>query len=164
MPAKKVLLDHLDFQIIRALHEDARVAASEIAKRTGANERTIRKRIDHLVDDGVVRLTAIVDPAAFGYVTAADIFVEVPPAQEDATLQALMAMPEVTYLAFGQGTNEVSIAARFKDNDALRTFVRHTLPGLPGVQVLRFTYVPRILRNIDEWLPPMEEFKANPEE
>ncbi len=150
--------DSLDYEIIQALHKDARMAASEVARLTGANERTVRKRIDRLVQLGILRLSAILDPLAFGYITAADIFLEVEPEQEEAAIAALMAMPEVTYVAYGQGSRDVSIEARFKDNDALREFLRHTLAGMPGVTVTRSTLVPRILRNIDEWVPPRVDF------
>ncbi|MHC1781190.1 MAG: Lrp/AsnC family transcriptional regulator [Anaerolineaceae bacterium] len=151
-------LDPLDYDIIQALHRDARMSASEIARLTGANERTVRKRIDRLVELDVIRLSAILNPLAFGYITAADIFLEVEPEHEDEVIAALMAMPEVTYVAYGQGSRDVSIEARFKDNDALREFLRHTLAGLPGVTVTRSTLVPRILRNIDEWVPPRADF------
>jgi DNA-binding Lrp family transcriptional regulator len=164
MPVSQLKFDFLDYQIILALNKDARITASEIARLTGANERTVRKRIDRLVAQGIIRLTAIVNPVAFGYVTAADIFLEVESEQEELVLQALMAMPEVTYVAFGQGTNEVSVEARFKDNDLLREFIRHRLAALPGVTVTRYTLVPRILRNIDEWLPSAEDFDINQDE
>jgi DNA-binding Lrp family transcriptional regulator len=159
MPIRDRFVDQLDYEILQALHQDARIAASEIARITGANERTIRKRIDRLVNDGVIRMSAIVNPHAFGYVTAADIFLEVDPANEDEVIQTLMAMPEVTYVAYGQGSKDVSIEARFKDNDALREFLRHTLAGIPGVLVTRYALVPRILRNIDEWMPPKADFE-----
>jgi hypothetical protein len=71
-------------------------------------------------------------------------------------------MPEVTYVALGQETKEISIEARFKDNQGLREFLGRTLPGIPGVQVSRYTLVPRILRNIDEWMPPREDFSRTP--
>ncbi len=158
MPRREKNFDILDYEIIRALHADARVAASEIARITNANERTIRKRIDRLVEQGVIRLSAILDPHAFGYITAADVFLEVEPSQEEKVTRALTQMPEVTYVAYGQGTNDISIEARFKDNEALREFIRHTLPGLRGVKVTRYALVPRILRNIDEWMPPKEDF------
>jgi len=158
MPSRKLCLDQLDYDIIQALHADARVAASEIARQTRTNERTVRKRIDRLVEDDVIRLTAIINPLAFGYVTAADILLDADPAHEAEILQTLMSMPEITYLAFGQGNTEMSIEARFKDNDALREFIRHTLPALPGLTVTRYALVPRILRNIDEWLPPRADF------
>lgn len=158
MPTRHISFDRLDYQIILALHKNARASASEISRQIGANERTVRKRIEHLVHSGAMRLTAILEPSAFGYVTAADIFLEVDPQHEEEVLKKLMEMPMVTYVAFGQGTQEVSIEARFKDNDALREFIRHGLPSLPGVTVIRYTLVPRILRNIDEWLPPPEDF------
>lgn len=161
MPPRKTEFDDLDYQIIQELHRDARVSASEIARKTGANERTIRKRIERLIQDGVIRLTAILDPAAFGYVTAADIFLETVPDLEPAVLERLMSMPEVTYVALGQGTSEISIEARFKDNEALREFLGRTLPGIPGVTVTRYTLVPRILRNIDEWMPKKEDFNIS---
>ena len=69
----KSQFDQIDHQIIRILHNDARTSASEIARELNANERTIRKRIDRLVRLGAVRLTAIIDPEVFGYVTAVDI-------------------------------------------------------------------------------------------
>jgi Lrp/AsnC family transcriptional regulator, regulator for asnA, asnC and gidA len=157
MPIREKYFDELDYAIIQALHADARIAASEIARTTGANERTIRKRIDRLVKENVIRTTAIIDPMAFGYVTAADIFLEVDPAREDEVIKTLMGMAEVTYIAYGQGTNDVSIEARFKDNDAFREFIRRTLANLAGVTVTRYTLVPRILRNIDEWMPSRED-------
>ena len=158
MPPRKYTLDQLDYDIIQALHADARMAASEIARQTGTNERTVRKRIDRLVEEGIIRLTAIINPLAFGYVTAADILLEADPAQEEQILARLAAMPEITYIAFGQGSQEISIEARFKDNDELREFLRKTLPAIPGVSISRYALVPRILRNIDEWLPPRADF------
>ena len=158
MPPRKNQLDKIDYQIIKELHENARVSASTIARKTGSNERTIRKRIERLIQSGVFRLTAILDPEAFGYITAADIFLEADPAYEARILDRLMQIPEITYIAFGQGTTEISLEARFKNNDELREFLRHTLPELPGVKVTGYALVPRIIRNIDEWFPQITDF------
>lgn len=160
MPPRKVDFDELDYHIIQELHRDARASASEIARKTGANERTIRKRIERLVSDGAVRLTAIMEPGAFGYHTTVDIFLETDPNLEAAILERLMSMPEITYIALGQESTEISIEARFKDNQALRDFLGRTLPGIAGVTVSRYALVPRILRNIDEWLPPNADFES----
>jgi DNA-binding Lrp family transcriptional regulator len=154
----KTGFDLLDYQIIRELHEDVRMSSSEIARKLDANERTIRKRIDRLIADGVIRPTAVVNPAAFGYVTAADIFLDAEPEQEDEIVKALQSIPEVTYIAFGLGSRDMSIEARFKDNDAMREFLRHGITAIPGVLVKGYALVPRILRNIDEWMPKKEDF------
>jgi len=154
-------LDSLDFRIIQELRLNARASAVEIARKIKENERTIRKRIDRLVEDGVIRLTAILDPIAFGFVVAVDIFIEASLDYEDEIIAELLAMPEITYLAYGQGSNELSIEARFKDNDEAREFLRKTLPTIPGVSVKGSTLVPKILRNIDEWIPSEREFDTN---
>jgi len=161
MPPRKIDFDELDYRIIWELHADARVSASDIARKTNANERTIRKRIERLVADGAIRLTAILDPETFGYITAADIFLEVAPDLEPAILDQLMSMSQVTYIALGQEKKEISIEARFKDNEALREFLGRSLPGIPGVTVTRYTLVPRILRNIDEWMPNKDDFNTS---
>ena len=152
--------DLTDHKIIQILHKDARMSASEIARQLGANERTIRKRIDRLVKLGAVRLTAIIDPEAFGYIIAVDIFLEVDSDQEDQVIEKFLNTPEVSYLALGQGTKDLSIECRFKDNNEMRQFLRKKLPTIEGVQIRGYSLVPRIIRNIDEWMPRDDDFRA----
>jgi DNA-binding Lrp family transcriptional regulator len=156
--------DTLDHKIILALHKDARMSASEIARAVDANERTIRKRIDRLVKLGAVRLTAIVDPEAFGYVTAVDIFLEVDADKEDEVIQRFLTIPEVSYIAFGEGTKDLSIECRFRSNEGMREFLRKKLPTIEGVQLRGYSLVPRIIRNIDEWLPSDDDFSVEEKE
>jgi Lrp/AsnC family transcriptional regulator, regulator for asnA, asnC and gidA len=152
--------DILDYRILLELKSDSRKSASEIARIVGANERTVRKRIYRMVNNGAIRLTAIVNPFEFGYVTAVDIFLEVEPEKEQQVIECLSNMQEISYLAFGQGTHDLSIEGRFKDNDDMREFLRKTLPEIEGVKVLGYALVPRILRNIDEWMPKLEDFET----
>ncbi len=150
--------DSLDHEIIKALHKDSRQSASEIARALNANERTIRKRIDRLVRMGAVRLTAIVDPEVFGYLTAVDVFLEVDEDKEEEVIQHFLTFPEISYIALGEGTKDLSLECRFKTNDKMREFLRKKLPAIEGVQIRGYSLVPRILRNIDEWMPGDEDF------
>jgi DNA-binding Lrp family transcriptional regulator len=156
----KPQFDQVDHKIILALHRDARTSASEIARDLNANERTIRKRIDRIVHLGAVRLTAIIDPEVFGYDTAVDIFLEIDPNREDEVIDLFLKTPDVSYIAFGQGTNDMSIECRFRNNDEMREFLRKKLPMIEGVQIRGYSLVPRIIRNIDEWMPRDEDFRT----
>lgn len=155
------LLDQLDYQIILELSRDGRMKAAEIARKLNANERTIRKRIDSLINMGAIRVTAVVNPEFFGYVSVADIFMEVDPEHEIEVIKQLSQIPAISYLAFGQGTHDLSIEARFKNNEELRHFIARKLPAIPGVKVTGYALVPRILRNIDEWMPPAGDFVSS---
>jgi DNA-binding Lrp family transcriptional regulator len=156
--------DKIDHQIILALHNDARTSASEIARALNANERTIRKRIDRLVRLGAVRLTAIIDPEVFGYVTAVDIFLEVDADREEEVINTFLKTPEVSYIALGQGTKDLSIECRFQNNDDMHEFLRKKIPTIEGVQIRGYSLVPRIIRNIDEWMPRDDDFRVEENE
>lgn len=160
--AYRNLFDDLDRRIITELHEDARKSASEIARKTGSHERTIRKRIDRLLEIEAIRLVAVVNPAAFGYATTVDVFLKADPEQEAEIIKTLLEIPEISYMAINQGSRDISIEARFKDNDKMREFVRYKLPAIPGVRVSGYALVPKILRNIDEWLPVSSDFDCTP--
>ncbi|WP_416201795.1 AsnC family transcriptional regulator, partial [Thermanaerothrix sp.] len=42
--------DLIDYQILQELQVDARKPAAEIARKLGLNERTVRNRIDRMVE------------------------------------------------------------------------------------------------------------------
>ena len=152
--------DILDYKIIQELHQNARADASKIARAVGANERTVRKRIDRLVTSDAVRLAAIVNPRAFGYITMVNIFLEVQPEHEENVVEHFLTMPEIAHLAYGLGERDMLIIqAYFKDNEAMREFLRRTLPAIPNVKITGYTLVPRVLRSIDEWMPKSEDFR-----
>ena len=62
-------IDDVDSAILYALQEDARNTSSgDIAERTGTSDSTVRKRIQHLESDGVIKgYSAEVDYQKSGY-------------------------------------------------------------------------------------------------
>jgi Lrp/AsnC family transcriptional regulator for asnA, asnC and gidA len=150
--------DALDYRILRELHKNARASAAEISRAVEANERTVRKRIDRLVEMGVGRFTLVLEPHVFGYGISVDIFLGIDPDFEQPVVEQLLAMPQISYLAFNLDNTEISIEARFQTNEEFHEFLNYTLPVVEGLEVKDFALVPRILRNIDEWLPPPEMF------
>jgi len=62
-------IDKVDRAILRALQEDARnMSSGDIAERTGTSDSTVRKRIQRLESDGMIKgYSAEVDYQASGY-------------------------------------------------------------------------------------------------
>jgi len=152
------LFDKTDFEIIRKLQNDSRQPAKKIADELNLNDRTVRKRIDRMIEMGVGRFALILDPAIFGYSVSVDIFLEIDLEKEEEIIDKLLGMPHISYLAFGQETNELSLEARYKSTEQLYEFLWKIIPGIEGVKVTKYALVPRIMRNIDEWLPSEEDF------
>lgn len=153
----KRVIDELDIAIIRELKENSQRSAAEIARILEANERTVRRRIDKLVESAVIRYSIVVNPLAFGYISAVDIFLQIDPQKEEAAIECFLNTPEIFYVARGQDDNSVSIQARFKDNDAMFNYLYKILPEVPGVTVKGFALIPRIIKTVDSWMPNLDE-------
>ena len=64
----KALLDSVDVELLRILHEDARTPMAEIARALNMSAPSISERIKRLRESGVIRsFTIEVDPALLGY-------------------------------------------------------------------------------------------------
>ena len=60
-------MDNLDFGILDLLRQNARAGYGDIGQRVGLSASAVKRRVDRLVADGVIRsFTIQVDPAVDG--------------------------------------------------------------------------------------------------
>ncbi len=149
-------IDKIDIKIINLLLGDGRMAASEIARRLGEiSERAVRYRIDRMVDEGVIRISAIVSPRALGFTTYADVWLEV---ESDKILEVAQKMSEhdcVTYVACSIGETDVSIQVVAKDTDEVYRFVTEVVRKVSGVRRTTTSIVPVVLKDVYQWRVPV---------
>jgi Lrp/AsnC family transcriptional regulator for asnA, asnC and gidA len=147
--------DKTDVKIVNILLEDGRMPASEIARRIGdISERAVRYRIDRMVEEGVVRVSAVAKPQAFGLTTIADIWLEV---ESDRILEVAKKMAEydnVSYVACGIGESDVSIQIVAKDTAEIYQFVTEVVRKVTGVRKTTTSIVPLIIKDVYQWRVP----------
>lgn len=90
-------LDELDHHIVALLSKDGRSSFRTIGEAVGLSAPAVKRRVDRLVDSGVIeRFAAVIDPRALGWTTEAfvELFCEgrTPPAM---IRSALTRLPEV---------------------------------------------------------------------
>jgi len=148
-------IDKIDLDIVNSLLEDGRKSATEIARQIGdISERTVRYRIDRMVEEGIIRISAIVSPQAFGLDTYADIWIEV---ESDKILEVAQKMTEyenVTYVASSLGEADVSIQVVAKNTAEVYQFVTEVVRKVPGVRKTVTSIVPNIVKDIYQWRIP----------
>src|SRR5512138_1658501 len=116
--------DKIDIKIVNLLLEDGRMPASEVARRLGdISERAVRYRIDKMVDAGVISISAVAKPQAFGLTTIADIWMEVESDRIIEVAKKMAAFDNVSYVACGIGESDVSIQIVAKDTAEIYQFV-----------------------------------------
>ncbi len=157
MPDK--IFDKLDYKIIKLLSKDARASAAKIAEKIGANERTVNRRINRLIKKKAIRIATIVEPSMFDYHSIADINLKVDEDIYDDFVERCKKNPNVCYIASGWGESNLSIETRFLDNNQMYQFINETLENTQGVKVMNYFIIPKILYNIDSWIPVRNDFK-----
>ncbi len=147
-------LDTNDVQIVNLLLEDGRMPAAEIARRTGASERIVRYRIDQLVENGVIQVSAVVNPASFGLAIKADVWLEVESDQILTVAKKLAKYDTITYVACGIGENDISIQVVAKDTQEIYHLVTDVVRKIPGVRKTTTSIVPLIVKDVYQWRVP----------
>ncbi len=128
-----IKLDGIDAKIVNLLHTDGRMTNTEVARRLGVAEATVRKRVARLVETGVMQFQAWVDPLKVGYDIYAIIQIQVSPAQIEAAAETLREFPEIAFLGVLTGDFDIFAAAVFRSNADLYDFLTKRLSQVPGV-------------------------------
>jgi Lrp/AsnC family transcriptional regulator for asnA, asnC and gidA len=157
--------DKTDIKIVNLLLDDGRMPASEVARRIGdISERAVRYRIDRMVEEGVIRVSAVAKPQAFGLTTIADVWMEV---ESDRILEVARKMAEfdnVSYVACGIGESDVSIQIVAKDTSEIYQFVTEVVRKVPGVRKTTTSIVPLVIKDVYQWRIPASIMREIAEE
>jgi len=148
-------IDNLDIQIINLLMEDGRMPASEMSRRIGGiSERMIRYRINRIVKEGYIQISAITNPKTLGYAVTADVFLEV---ESNAIIDVAKKASEydcVSYVACAIGESDISIQIVGHDTNEVYQFVTEVLGKIPGVRKTTTSIVPLVLKDVYQWRIP----------
>ncbi len=148
-------IDKTDIEIINLLMEDGRMPASEMARRIGGiSERVIRYRIDRIVKEGYIQISAITNPKSLGYVVTADVFLEV---ESGVILDVAKKASEydcVSYVACSIGESDISVQVVGHDTNEVYQFVTEVIGKIPGVRKTTTSIVPVVLKDVYQWRVP----------
>jgi Lrp/AsnC family transcriptional regulator for asnA, asnC and gidA len=116
-------IDPLDLQIIEYLQSDGRISYSYIAREIEVPEATVRYRVKRLLDAGIIKISAFVNTGKLKYQNVAYLELDVDPVFFDKTLQTLITMDKVSYIASVTGNFNLMMEYVYEDNDDLLAFL-----------------------------------------
>ena len=146
-------MDELDYLILNALQEDGRTPFTQIAKKAGVAESTIRSRYASLVEKGIVQTIAVIDPFAVGYNAPALIGVNVKPGSIHIVAEALEKLTEVSYLVLTLGGYDLVLEVFCRDREHLTSFITDQIQVIPGVQSTETLVIGQIHKLSFFWQP-----------
>lgn len=147
-------LDETDLAIIRILQKDGRRHFADIAAELGLAPSTVQQRANRLMNAGLVKITALVDPILLGISVLATIAIKADGTKLREAAAAISKFPEVDYAVICTGSYDILIEVACRSNDDLLSFISDKLAKVEGVREIdTFLYL-RIVKDSDQWIVP----------
>lgn len=126
-------LDKLDMNLIKELEHDGRQSNAELARKIGTSKATARRKLNSLLDEGVIRVVAVADPPSLGYNTVATMGINVHPGDVDVVAEKLASYGNVHVVIICAGRYDIIAWVMFRDSEDLSSFIRNELGKIPGL-------------------------------
>jgi len=148
-------MDKLDLIILDTLQTDGRTPFTQIAKKAGVAESTIRKRYATLVEQGIVQTIAVIDPFAVGYNSPAMIGISVEPGTIYSVAKELEKLPEVSYLVLILGVYDLMVEVFCRDREHLTEYITNQIQTIQGVRATETLVIGKIFKLSFFWRPEL---------
>jgi DNA-binding Lrp family transcriptional regulator len=139
-------LDDADRALLAVLARDGRAPYPELAAAVGKSESTVRRRMEHLTDNGVLYFDVEILPVHMGFHVEAMMAAAVAPSDLDAVGQAVGSHPEVPFAAATTGPTNLSAVVVCREIENLYEYVTGRLGAIKEVAQLEVMPVLRTVK------------------
>ena len=130
-------MDDKDKKIIELLMENARMPFTEIAKKLGVTETTVRKRVEEMEKKGIIKKYTIeVNPEKLGYRTVTILGMDVEPRYLLEAAKKLAELEETQWVATSTGDHMLMCEIWAKDAEDLMKILTNKVGKIKGVKDL----------------------------
>lgn len=130
---KKKAIDAVDCQMIRLLQKDARLPNTEIAKRMGISEATVRTRLNRLIKEELIQIVAVSNPLKLGFKIVGRIQIHVDIKKMDTIIEELKSLKPLWFIVQTTGGGGIDTEFVVKDLDELNHLILEKINRIDGV-------------------------------
>ncbi len=130
----RIALTDLDRRLLPALARDGRTDYQHLARGLGWSDSAVRRRLEELRRNRVLRFDVEVDAAVLGYPVQAALWLDVSPAHLLAVGRALAAHPEIAHACATTGAHSIVAVAVCRDSEGLFGYLTERIGAIDGVR------------------------------
>lgn len=147
-------VDVLDRRLVAALQVSPRASWGEIGRVVGEHERTVARRLQRLIADGVVRVTAIYDDLRTGHGRPAHLHVQVRPGTAAQVARSLTDRRDTRSVYALTGAADLACELVPPSRQDLHTILAHDISEIDGVLQTQTQVVLHTFTTVAEWHAP----------
>ncbi|MEM1581051.1 MAG: Lrp/AsnC family transcriptional regulator [Candidatus Bathyarchaeia archaeon] len=128
-------MDETDLAILKFLQDDASMPFTEVARRLKLSESTVRKRVEKMRRDGVIKkFTVVIEPSKIGLNIIAIVGIDVDPSKLLEISQKMCEISETKYVATSTGDHMIMVEIWAKDVKELARIISEKIGVIDGVK------------------------------
>ncbi|MBT2225429.1 Lrp/AsnC family transcriptional regulator [Nonomuraea sp. NEAU-A123] len=148
-----IQLDAADHALLESLSKDGRTPHTDLAVITGWSESTVRRRMAHLRQAGILYFDVDIPPEPLGFHAEAWLWMSVKPAKLAAVGEALARHPEVTVAAATTGPANLFAGVTCRDSHDLYRYLTERIGSLKAVRHVETAPLIRTVKRAGAILP-----------
>lgn len=127
-------LDELDRELLHELERTGNLKAATLVRHLNVGERTIRRRINNMLCDDIVKIVALPNFPLLGHRAWAAVGIRVAAGHLNSVSRQLVEHPRIYFVAIVLGRFDIIIAVDYKTPDGLIYFLTSELIGVRGIR------------------------------
>ncbi|WP_214320836.1 Lrp/AsnC family transcriptional regulator [Nonomuraea sediminis] len=147
-------MDVLDQRLVAALQVNPRASWGDIGRAIGEHERTVARRLQRLIADGQLRVTAIHDDLRTGHGRPVHLHVQVRPGSTAGVAEALARRPDTRSVYAVTGAADLACELVAPTREAMHDILTAQVSAIDGVLQTRTQVVLHTFRTVAEWHAP----------
>ncbi len=140
-------MDPIDLRILEELKEDSRKSFSEIAQNVGRTEATVRRRVNHLKESGIIKRFTIAYEATNKPKIKATVEIEPDFKRIKEICAALSKVEEVTDIWRLSGDCGIFLKVEIDSIEKFNPLIENKLSTVPGVQIKETCFITQEIKS-----------------
>lgn len=157
--------DLVDCEIINLLQKDGRISNTDIAKKIGISEGTVRTRLNRLIKNEIIQIVAVSNPIKLGFKIVGQIRIQIDTSKMDAIIKKLKQLKALWFIVKTTGET-TGIEAEFivKSLNELNTLIFENINNIDGVIKTDVSLILDFIKRRYDWGTGMDEELGLPED
>ena len=143
---KRKIPDAVDCQMIELLQKDGRISNTDIAKRIGISEATVRTRLNRLI-----QIVAVSDPIKLGFKIVGNIRIHVDIRKMDKIIKELQKLKPLWFIVQTTGGTGIDTEFVVKSLDELNELIFEEINKIDGIIRTETTLFLKYIKRRYDW-------------
>ena len=127
------MLDQIDCQMIELLQKDGRIPNTEIAKKLGVSEATVRSRLNRLIEEEYIQIVAVSNPMKLGFEIVGNIRIHVDIRKMDKIIKELKNLKPLWFIVQTTGGTGIDTEFVVKSLEELNELIFDKINKTDGI-------------------------------